>query len=73
MSATMARKGSREQLKQFNILQPWNMVKMAKGGFSRNALEETQYLITEPGAEVPEEMTRGVEDPEHIKRQAAIV
>jgi len=34
---------------------------MAKGGFSRAAIEETQYLIKKPHAEVREETKQGVE------------
>jgi hypothetical protein len=50
-----------------------NMAKMAKGGFSRTAVEEMQYLIKKPHAEVREEKKRGVEFPEHNKVKAAKV
>jgi len=41
MSATMVRKGGRVQLEQRNMHLTLNMAKMAKGGFSRSAIEET--------------------------------
>jgi len=72
MSATMARQGGRVQLEQSNMRLALNMAKMAKGGFSRAAVEETQYLIKKPGAEVREEKKRGVESPGHNKVKAAI-
>jgi hypothetical protein len=37
-----------------------NMAKMAKGGFSCATIEETQYLIKKPRAEVREERNWGV-------------
>jgi hypothetical protein len=49
-----------------------NMAKIAKGGFSRAAVEETQYLFKKPRAEVREEKKRGVEFPGHNKVKAAI-
>jgi hypothetical protein len=49
-----------------------NMAKMAKGGFSRATIEETQYLIKKPCAEVREEKKRGVEFPGHKQVKAAI-
>ena len=52
MSATMARQGGHVQLEQSDMRLALNMVKMAKGGFSRAAIEETQYLIKKPCAEV---------------------
>jgi len=48
------------------------MAKMAKGGFSRAAIEETQQLIKKPRGEVREEKKRGVEFPRHNKIKAAI-
>jgi len=41
MSATMARQGGRVQLEQSDICLALNMAKMAKGWFSRAAIEET--------------------------------
>jgi len=38
-----------------------NKAKIAKGGFSCAAIEETQFLIETPCAEVQEEMKQGVE------------
>jgi len=52
MSATMARQGGRVQLEQSNMCLAFNMAKMADGGFLRAAIEETQYLIQKPRAEV---------------------
>jgi len=49
-----------------------NMAKMAKGGFSRAATEETQQLIKKPRAEVREEKKQGVEFPGHQKVKAAM-
>jgi len=72
MSATMARQGGRVQLEQFDMPLAWNMAKMAKEGFSRAAIEETNYLIQKPRAEVREEKKRGVEFPGHKKVKAAI-
>jgi hypothetical protein len=45
MSGTMARQGGRVQLEQTDIQLAMNLANMAKGGFSRAAIEETQYLI----------------------------
>jgi hypothetical protein len=47
-----------------------NMAKMAIGGFSCAAVEETQQLIKIPQAEVWEEMKPGVEFPGHLKVKA---
>ena len=68
----MARQGGRVQLEQSDMRLALNMAKMAKGGFSRAAVEETQYLIKKPRAEVREEKKRGVEFPGHNKVKAAI-
>ena len=72
MSATMARQGGRVQLEQSDMRLALNMAKMAKGGISRAAIEETQQLIKKPRTEVREEMKRGVEFPGHNKVKAAI-
>jgi len=72
MSATMARQGVRVQLEQSDICLAWNMAKMAKGGFSHTAIEDTQYLINKPRAEVREEKKRGVEFRAHRKLNAAM-
>jgi len=72
MSATMARQGGWVQLEQSDMRLALNMAKMAKGGFSRAAIEETQQLIMKPCAEVREEKKRGVEFPGHRKVKAAI-
>jgi len=48
------------------------MAKIAKGGFSRAAIEETQHLIKKPHAEVREVMKWRVEFPGDGKVKAAI-
>ena len=58
MSATMARQGGRVQLEQSDMCLALNIAKMAKGGFSRAAIEETQQLIKKPRSEVREEKKR---------------
>jgi hypothetical protein len=68
----MARQGGRVQLEQSDMRLALIMAKMAKGGFSHAAVEETQYLIKTPRAEVREEKKRGVEFPGHNKVKAAI-
>jgi len=68
----MARQGGRVQLEQSDMRLALNMAKMAKGGFSRAAMEETQQLITKPRAEDREEKKPGVEFPGHRKGKAAI-
>jgi len=73
MSDTMARQGGRVQLEQSDMRLALNMAKMAKGGFSCAAVEETQYRIKKPRAEVRAEMQRGVEFPGHNQVKAAIV
>jgi len=72
MSATMVRQGGRIQLEQSDMRLALNMAKMAKGGFSRTTIEETQQLIKKPRAEVREEKKRGVEFPGHQKVKAAM-
>jgi len=52
MSATMARQGGRVQLDQSYMRLALNMTKMAKGAFSRAAIEEIQQLIKKPGIKV---------------------
>jgi len=52
ISATMARQGGRVQLEQSDMRLALNMAKMAKGGFLRAAIEETQCLIKKPQAQV---------------------
>ena len=72
MSATMARQGGRVQLEQCDMRLAVNMAKMAKGGFSRSAIEEMQCLIMKPRAEVREQNNRGVKFPGHTHVPAAI-
>jgi len=49
-----------------------NMAKMAKGRFSCAAIQETQYRIKKPHAEVRKENKRGVEFLGHKRVKAAI-
>ena len=72
MSATMARQGGHVQLEQSDMRLALNKAKMARGRFSRATVEETQYLIKKPRAEVREAMMRGVEFPGHNKVKAVI-
>jgi len=48
------------------------MAKMAKRGFLRATIAETQFLIKKPRAEVREEKKRGVEFPGHNNVKAAM-
>ena len=72
MTATMARQGGRVQLEQSDMRLALNKAKIAKEGFLRATIEETQQLIKKPRAEVRDEKTRGVEFPGHKKVKAAI-
>jgi len=72
MSATLVRQAGRVRLEQSDMRLALNMAKMAKGGFSRAAMEETQQLIENPRTEVREEKKQGVEYPGHRKVKAAI-
>jgi len=72
MSATMARQVGRVQLEQSDICLAVNMAKMAKEGFSRAAIEETQQLIQKPRAEAREEKRLGVVFPGHNEVKAAV-
>ena len=68
----MARQGGRVQLEQSDMRLALNMAKMAKEGFSRDGLEETQMLIKKPRAELREEKRRGVQFPGHKSVKAVI-
>ena len=68
----MARQGGRVQLEQSDMRLALNMAKMAKGRFSRAAIEETQHLIKKPRAEVREEKKQGVQFPGHHKVKTAM-
>jgi len=72
MSATMARQGGRVQLEQSDMRRALNMAQMAKGGFSRSTIEETQFLIKKPLTEVRAEKKRGVECPGQKNVKAAM-
>jgi hypothetical protein len=68
----MARQGGWVQLEQSNISLALNMAKMAKGAFSRTAIEERQQLIKKHHAEVREEKKPRAEFPGHNKVKALI-
>ena len=70
MSATLARQGGRVQLEQSHMRLALNLAKIAKGGFSRTTIEETQQLIKKPRTEFREEKKRGVEFSVHTKVKA---
>ena len=72
MFATMARQGGWVQLEQSDMRLTLNLAKMAKGGFSRATIGETQCLIMKPCVEVREEKKWYVEFPRHRKVKAAI-
>jgi len=72
MSATMARQRGHVQLEQSDMRLALNMAKMAKGGFSRAAIKESQYLMKKPRAEIREEKMQRGEFPGHNKVKAAI-
>jgi len=72
MSATMARQGGRVHLEQFDMRLALSMAKMAQGGFSRAAIEETQFLIFKPQVEVREDTKQGVEFPGYKNMKAAM-
>ena len=61
MSATMARQGHRVQLEQSNMHLALSLAKTAKGGFSKAAIAETQYLMKKTCAEVQGEKMQGVD------------
>jgi len=72
MSAPRARQGGRVQLELSDMRLALKMAKMAKGGFSCAAIEETQQLFKKNRAEVRDEKKRGVDFPGHNKVKAAI-
>jgi len=72
MSATMARQGGRVQLDQSDMRLALNMAKMAKEGFSRVSIKQTQQLSKKPRADVREQKKRGVVVPRHNKLKAAM-
>jgi hypothetical protein len=72
MSATMARQGGRVQLEQSDMRLVLNVAHMAKGGFLCAAIEDMQYVITKPRAEVREEMNSGDKFPGDKQVKAAM-
>jgi len=72
MSATRARQGGRVQLEQADMRLALNMANMAKGRFSRAAIEVTHQIIKNPCAEVGEEKKWGVKLPRHNEVEATI-
>jgi len=72
MSAAMARQGGQVNLEQSDMHLALNLAKIAKGGFSCAAIDETQQLIKRPRTEVREENRRGVAFPSHDMVKAVI-
>jgi len=72
MSATMTRQGGQTQLEQSDMWLALDIDKMAKGGFLRAAIEETQCLFEKPHAELSYKMMRGVLFPGHTGLKAAM-
>jgi len=72
MSATMARQRGRVQSEQSNMRLAMNVAKMAKEGFSCATIQETQFLVKKPRAEVQEEKKGGVEFCAHRKVKAVV-
>jgi hypothetical protein len=68
----MGRQGGRVQLEQSDMRLALNMAKMAKKDLSRAAIEETQYRIKKPSAQVREEKKRDVEFP-GLKKVKAVI
>jgi hypothetical protein len=68
----MARQGGQVLLEQSDMSLALNVAKMAKGGFSRASIEETQQQMMKPRVEVRDEKMPGVECPVRIKVKAAI-
>jgi len=67
----MARQGGRVQLEQSDMGLALILANMAKEGFLRASIQETQFLIRNRRAEVREKERRGVEFPEHRQVKAA--
>jgi len=72
MSAAMARQGGPIQLKQCYMRLVLIVAKMVKEGFSPATIDETQFLINKPPAEVSDEKKQGIEFPAHTMVKAAI-
>ena len=72
MSATIGAQGSRVQLKSSKMHLALNMAKMATRGYSHTPIQQMQYLMKKPHAEVREERKLSVEFPEHTNVKAAI-
>jgi len=68
----MAWQGGRVQQEHSNIRPALYVAKFAEEGFSCPAIEDTQYLIKKPRAEVWDEEKQGVEFPGLQKVKAAI-
>jgi len=72
MSATMGMQGGRIQLEQTHMRLAVNMANIAKGGFLRSAIRETQQMSKKPRAEVRDETKLGDEFSGHNKETAMI-
>jgi len=69
----MARQGDWVQLEQSDMRLCLNMAKMAKGGFSHAAIEETQLLIKNPQADALDEMNHRAQFHGHNNVHGAMV
>ena len=65
MSGTMAMQVGRVEIERSDMHVALNMAEMANGGFSCDAIEESQYLIHKHCTEVQEEKKQRVEFPGH--------
>jgi len=72
MSATSARQGGRVQLEKSDTCLALNMPKIAKEGYSRTAIEDTQELIKAPHAKARDEKKRGGMFPGYNKLKAVM-
>jgi len=72
MFATMARQRGWVHLEQSDMHLALNMAKMAKGGFSRTTITETQYLIKKPHAKMREKQKQGVVFPANQEAKCVI-
>ena len=72
MSATMAREGGSVQLEKSDMCLTLNMAKLAKGGCSHAAIEETKYLSKKALPEDQEEKICGIQFPGHKMVKPAI-
>jgi hypothetical protein len=68
----MARQGGQVLLEQPMMCLAMNLAKIAKGGFSPAAIEETQQLFKRSSTNIRDEKKRSVDFPRHKNVKAAI-